>query len=327
MSAGRSRRPLGASLNQFFRRKTGRRSIGDWIFLGIVAFAALLLAVMAAVLVGVLVQSSWPSLTRYGIGFLWGPVWNSNTKYNIFGALPFVEGTLVTSFLGLLLALPVSIGVAIFLSEQAPAWVRTPLGAVVDLLAAVPSVVFGFWGLYVLVPIMQHTVEPEMQVVLGSSALFGGTTPGTGIFTAGVVLAIMIIPTISAVSREVLLAVPQSQREAALSVGATKWEAIRIGVLKYSRAGILGAVILGLGRAIGETIAVTMVIGNRDGTFTSLFAQGQTMASLIANEFLDPTSPIDKSALIEIGLLLLVVTIMVNIVARGLIWRLTKGGR
>ncbi len=327
MSSGGPRRPFGASLNQFFRRGAGRRSIGDWIFLGIVAFAALLLAVMAAVLVGVLVQSSWPSLTRYGIGFLWGPVWNSNTKYNSFGALPFVEGTLVTSFLGLLLALPVSIGVAIFLSEQAPSWVRTPLGAVVDLLAAVPSVVFGFWGLYVLVPIMQHSVEPDMQAVLGSSALFGGTTPGTGIFTAGVVLAIMIIPTISAVSREVLLAVPQSQREAALSVGATKWEAIRIGVLKYSRAGILGAVILGLGRAIGETIAVTMVIGNRDSTFTSLFSQGQTMASLIANEFLDPTSPIDKSALIEIGLLLLVVTILVNIVARGLIWRLTKGGR
>ncbi|MGI0053592.1 MAG: phosphate ABC transporter permease subunit PstC [Thermoplasmata archaeon] len=321
----RLRRAIEPSRTSFLPRR-GRRPLGDWIFLGVTAAAALALVALTVALVVILVQGSWLTLGQYGPAFLWRSVWRPGLNVNLYGALPFIAGTLITSLLALLLAVPVSLGVAIFISEHAPSGLRGGLSAVVDLLAAVPSVVFGFWGLWVLVPFMHTTLEPLLGSLTPGNPLTSGSTPGTGILTASIVLAVMILPTITAVSREVMQSVPQSQREAALSLGATRWETIRIGVVKYSRSGIVGAIILGLGRAMGETMAVTMTIGNQDAIPTSLFSQGQTMASLIANEFLDPTGPLDKSALLEIALILLAITFAVNVVARGLVWGLTHRG-
>jgi phosphate transport system permease protein len=288
------------------------------------AFALGLLALFFGI-VGVLTQASWVSIVRYGPAFLGGMKWDP--VHGVFGAWPFVAGTLVTSAIGLVLAVPVALAVAVFLSELAPTRLRLALSTVVDLLAAVPSVVYGFWAVAILVPIMAHTVEPGIQGVTGAAGPFSGHPGGLDVFTAGIVLAIMVLPTISAVSREALSAVSRQQREAAMSLGATRWEATRLAVFGPARSGIVGAILLGLGRALGETIAVTLVIGDINRVPTSLFSPGQTISSLIATDLNSAVSegPAVYGALIELGLILLVLTLAVNVVARLLIWRIRSG--
>jgi phosphate transport system permease protein len=237
-----------------------------------------------------------------------------------FGALPFIYGTLLSSLLALLIAVPLSLGAAIFLAELAPSWIRPPIAFLIEMLAAVPSVVYGLWGIFVLVPWLRDWVQPALGRTLGFLPLFQGPPYGIGMLAAGIILSIMVMPFITSVSREVLLAVPGSQREAALGLGATRWETTRIAVLRYGRSGLIGAILLGLGRALGETMAVTMVIGNRPEIAASLFAPGYTMASVLANEFTEATSDLYVSALVEIGLLLLLVTVVVNGFAKLLVW-------
>ena len=265
------------------------------------------------------------SLSWHAFGFKfftrsdWDPVNES------FGALPFIYGTLVSSLLALLIAVPLSIGVAVFTTEMCPPVLRGPLSFFVELLAAIPSVIYGLWAIFVLVPLLSNYVEPFLGKTLGWTGLFTGAPYGIGMLAAGIILAIMIVPIISSIAREVLMVVPQHQREAALALGATRWEMIRVAVLRNARAGIAGGVILGLGRALGETMAVTMVIGNRPEIAKSLFAPGYTMASVLANEFSEATGDVYLSALIEIGLALFLVTIVVNALARLLVWSVTRG--
>jgi phosphate transport system permease protein len=265
-----------------------------------------------------LALKSLPAIRAFGWRFLvtstWDPVAGS------FGALPFVYGTLVSSALALLIAVPLSLGAAIYLAELAPFWIRPPIAFLIEMLAAVPSVVYGLWAIFVMVPWLRDGVQPALGRWLGFLPLFQGPPYGVGMLAAGLILSIMVIPYITSVSREVLLAVPTAQREAALGIGATRWEVTRIAVLRYGRTGLVGAILLGLGRALGETMAVTMVIGNRPEVAVSLFAPGYTMASVIANEFTEATSDLYVSALVEIGLLLLVVTVIVNALARLLVW-------
>ena len=243
-----------------------------------------------------------------------------------FSALPFVYGTLVSSFLSLLIAVPLAIGLAIFLTEMSPRFLRGPLAFITELLAAIPSIIYGLWAVFVLVPLMREHVNPLLVKYLGWTGLFANDNPtGLGYVAAGVILAIMILPIISSLTREVMTAVPHSQREAVLALGATRWEMIRMGVLRNARIGIVGAVILGLGRALGETMAVTMVIGNTPEINKSLLSNGASMASVIANEFAEASGDLHRSALIEIGLALFVVTILVNALARLLVWAVTRG--
>ncbi|MGD0520823.1 MAG: phosphate ABC transporter permease subunit PstC [Terracidiphilus sp.] len=243
-----------------------------------------------------------------------------------FSALPFVYGTLVSSFLALLLAVPLAIGVAVFLTEMCPQALRGPLAFMTELLAAIPSVIYGLWAVFVLVPLLREHVNPLLIRLLGWTGLFNDDNPtGLGFLSAGVILAIMILPIISSLTREVMTAVPHSQREAVLALGATRWEMIRMGVLRNARIGIVGAIMLGLGRALGETMAVTMVIGNNPQIVRSLLANGSSMAAVIANEFAEASGDLHLSALMEIGLALFVVTIIVNALARVLVWAVTRG--
>ena len=262
-----------------------------------------------------------PAIQKFGLRFLFTSTWNPVKE--TFGALPFIYGTIVSSALALLIAVPVSLGIAIYLSELAPQCIRQPLSFLIELLAAIPSVVYGLWGIFVLSPFLRVYIQPVLVKYLGFLPVFQGEFYGVGMLTAGIILSIMIIPTISSVSREILLTVPSTQREAALALGATPWETIRLAVLKYGRTGIWGAVILGLGRALGETMAVTMVIGNRPQISASLFAPAYTMASVIANEFTEATGNLYLSALVEIGLVLFFVTLIINVAARALIWKMS----
>ncbi len=243
-----------------------------------------------------------------------------------FSALPFVYGTLVSSFLALLLAVPLAIGVAVFLTEMCPHVLRAPLSFLTELLAAIPSVIYGLWAVFVLVPLLREDVNPWLIKGFGWTGLFNDDNPtGLGFVAAGIILAIMILPIISSLTREVMTAVPNSQREAVLALGATRWEMIRMGVLRNARIGIVGAIILGLGRALGETMAVTMVIGNSPEISRSLLSNGSSMASVIANEFAEASGDLHLSALMEIGLALFIVTIIVNAIARLLVWAVTRG--
>jgi phosphate transport system permease protein len=243
-----------------------------------------------------------------------------------FSALPFLYGTLVSSFLALLLAVPLAIGVAVFLTEMCPRALRAPLAFITELLAAIPSVIYGLWAVFVLVPLLREHVNPWLIKGFGWTGFFADDNPtGLGFVAAGIILAIMILPIISSLTREVMTAVPRSQREAVLALGATRWEMIRMGVLRNARIGIVGAVILGLGRALGETMAVTMVIGNSPEIHRSLLANGATMSSVIANEFAEASGDLHLSALMELGLALFIVTIIVNAFARLLIWAVTRG--
>jgi phosphate transport system permease protein len=299
---------------------------GDRVFqITITAFAVSipLLLVTIAISIGL---AAWPALSRSGLAFLTGSKWD--VAAGEFGAAPAIYGTVVSSAIALIIATPLALGVSIFLSEIAPKWLRQPVGFLVDLLAAIPSVVYGLWGIFVLIPILRDPVAPFLKdtLHLGSTPIFSGPNYGYSMLAAGIILAIMILPFISAVTREVLLAVPRSQRDAALALGATRWEMIRDAVIPYARSGIIGGIILGLGRALGETMAVTMLIGNRAEISASLFAPGYTMASLIANEFTEATNDVHLSALMAVGAVLFVVTLIVNALARYLVWRVTKGG-
>ena len=285
---------------------------------------------IVALLIGLgveLTSGSWLSIKTFGLQFITGSTWNSVVDtYNVFPAL---LGTLTASAIALLLGVPIGLGVAIFLSERARG-IRagaTAIGSLVELLAAVPSVIYGLWGLIVLAPFMRDYIEPTLKSVLGIPGLFSGTPIGTDLFTGGVILAIMIIPTISAVSRDILDAVPNSQREAMYSLGATDWEVIRKAVLPYARSGIFGATILGLGRAVGETMAVTFVIGNNINLPKSLLSPGATLTTLIVNQFGNTFDPLSEAALVEVGLVLFVLALVINILARLLVWRMTKSTR
>ena len=298
----------------------GDRAYRIVITLFAVAIPALLLLI--AWEIGV---AGWPAFREFGLGFLSSSTWDP--VRGIFGAAPAIYGTLVSSLLALLIATPLALGVALFLSEFAPPWLRQPVAFLVDLLAAIPSVVYGLWGIFVLLPILREHVMPFLRdtLHLGATPLFSGAAYGPSMLAAGIILAIMVLPYISSVSREVLLAVPRSQREAALALGATRWEAIRGAVLPYARSGILGGVILGLGRALGETMAVTMLIGNKHDISASLLAPGYTMASLVANEFAEATGDLHLSALMAVGFTLFCLTLVVNAIARWLVWRVTRG--
>jgi phosphate transport system permease protein len=294
------------------------RNTGDRILRGLLRAAALSVVLLVAAMVVEMAQRGWPAMRAFGPKFLVTSTWDPVAEQ--FGAVPFIYGTLLSSLLALLIAVPLGIGAAVYLAEVAPMWVRTPVAFLVELVAAVPSVVYGLWGIFVLAPLLRAWVQPVLGATLGFLPLFQGPSYGVGMLAAGIILAIMVVPFITAVSREVLLAVPNAQREAALALGATRWETTRIAVLRYGRSGLIGAVLLGLGRALGEAMAVTMVIGNRPEVALSLFAPGYTMASVIANEFTEATSDLYVSALIEIGLLLFVVTVAVNALARLLVW-------
>jgi phosphate transport system permease protein len=263
------------------------------------------------------------SIARFGFGFFTGNTWDPVA--GDFGAMPFVYGTLVSSLVALVLAVPLAVGVSVFVTELCPRFLRGIISFTVELLAAIPSVIYGLWGVFVLAPLLRNHVQPWLAKYLGWTGFFGGPAYGIGMLAAGIILAIMIIPIIASITREVLVAVPQSQREAVLALGATRWEMVRMAVLRNARVGILGGIILGLGRAIGETMAVTMLIGNRPEVAKSLFAPGYTMASVIANEFSEATDNLYLSALVEIGLVLLIVTVIVNACARLLVWSITRG--
>jgi phosphate transport system permease protein len=268
-----------------------------------------------------LLTDSKLAMRQFGFRFLTSTNWNPIKGE--FGALPFIYGTVMSSVIALLISVPLSLGIAVFLVEQAPPFVARPIGFLVELLAAIPSVVYGLWGIFVLAPFLRVYVEPVLARLFGWTPLFAGSITGIGMLTGGFILAIMITPIISAVVRDVLAAVPSTQREAALALGATKWETIRV-VLVNGAPGIAGAVILGLGRALGETMAVTMLIGNRPQISLSLFAPSYTIASAIANEFTEATEDLYLSALVELGLILFLVTFIVNGIARFLVWNVTR---
>jgi phosphate transport system permease protein len=282
---------------------------------------------LLVILIGVAItMAALPAVRAFGLGFITSSEWNVGAGK--FGAAPAVFGTIVSSIIALILATPFALGSAIFLSEFAPRWLKQPVGFLVDLLAAIPSVVYGLWGIFVLIPLLRAHVMPFLRdtLHLGSTAFFTGPAYGPSMLAAGVLLAVMILPYISAVSREVLRAVPRAQREAALALGATKWEMIRDAVIPAAKSGIVGGIILGLGRALGETMAVTMVIGNRPEISASLLAPGYTMASLIANEFSEATNDLHVAALMAVGALLFLVTIIVNGIARWLVWSVSMKG-
>ncbi len=295
---------------------------GDVIFRLLTIIAGLLVILVAIAIGYELWQNSALPRAAFGLSFLTGTNWNPVTED--FGALPFLYGTLQTSLFALLIAIPIGLGIAIFLSELAPEWLRHPVGLMVELLAAVPSVIFGLWGLFIFVPAVVKPLGQFLNSTLGFLPIFQAPVFGPSRLAASLVLSIMILPTLVAISRDVFLAIPQAQREGALSLGATKWEMITQNLIPYGLSGLLGAVILALGRAMGETMAVTMVIGNNLDLTPSLLHPGYTMASLIANEFTEATSDLYRSALIEIGLVLFGLTLVVNIIARILVWRVAR---
>jgi phosphate transport system permease protein len=294
--------------DRVFRLITGTFALGAIVTLGAMALQ--------------MTRASALSIERFGFGFITSSHWDPVRE--LFGALPVIFGTVVSSLLALCIAVPVALGVAIYLSELAPTWIRRPLGFTIELLAAIPSVVYGLWGIFVLAPWLRESVQPLLQSAFGFLPLFQGPPRGFGMLAGGFILAIMILPTISAVSRDVMQAVPTTYREGALAIGATRWEAVWLGVLPHARSGISGAVVLGLGRALGETMAVTMVIGNRAEISASLFEPAATMASVIANEYTEASADLYLSALSELGLLLFAVTVLLNIIARLLVWRVSR---
>ena len=332
MSLAQPSQPMGSAANSGAvgehlrvvpRRSSTQSRIADAGFQGLVWFCAACVIAIVAFILMELIKGSGLALHQFGWNFFTGSDWdpvNGN-----FGSVPFIYGTLVSSLIALIIAVPLSLGVAIFITEMCPRSLRGILSYLTELLAAIPSVIYGLWAIFVLIPLFRKSIGPILAKTLGWTGLFTGPIYGGGMLTAGVILAIMIVPIISSITREVLTAVPHQQREAALALGATRWEMIRVGVLGNAKAGIFGAIILGLGRALGETMAVTMVIGNRAEITKSLFAPAYTMASVIANEFSEATDDLYVSALIEIGLALFIVTIIVNIFAQLLIWTVTRG--
>jgi len=301
-----------------FRRVARFVSPADRGFAAVVYAGSILFALLIVGLFVELVLGSWPSIVKFGPGFIFNSSWDPITSK--FGALPMIFGTVMTSLIAIVLAAFIGIMAAVFLADFAPRWLGQPLSFLIELLAAVPSVVYGLWGLFVLAPFMRTTIGPVLQHALGWMPLFSGPIVGVGLLTAGVILALMIIPTVTAISRDVIAAIPRDLREASMALGSTKWETAMRVVLPAARIGIFGACVLALGRALVETIAVTMVIGNRPEISASLFAPSYTLASVIANEFTEATTSIYISALIELGLILFLVSIVVNALARLMIW-------
>lgn len=299
---------------------------GDRLFKIALTGAALAIPIMMGFLVWELYGGASLAIHRFGFGFITSSTWDPVAEQ--FGAWPLIFGTLLSSTLALVIAVPLSLGVAIYITEFAPRAIRQPIAFVIELLAAIPSVVYGLWGIFVLIPLLKKFVFPFLRDTLGFLPIFQGTIYGNSVLAASIILAIMVMPFIMSVAREVLLAVPASQREAALALGATRWEAVTSAILPYARSGIFGAVILGLGRALGETMAVTMLIGNRHEIAASLFAPGYTMAAVIANEFSEAATDIHFAALTYVALVLFVVTVLVNGAARLMIWRVSarRGG-
>jgi phosphate transport system permease protein len=298
-----------------------KEKILNAVFKGSAIFASVVVFAMWLLFFFEFIKHSLPSIHKFGFSFLANTVWDPVSEN--FGALPFIFGTVFSSFLALLISLPLSLGIAIFLNELAPLWMRKPVSFLVELLAAIPSVIYGMWGIFVLSPILRNHVQPFLSNHLGFLPLFGGPYYGIGMMSAVLILSIMIIPTISSVCREIFKAVPDVYRETGLSIGATKWEMIRISVLQTSRVGIFAAAGLGLGRALGETMAVTMVIGNRPEISFSLFAPGYTMASVIANEFTEATTDVYLSALTEIGFVLFLMTFFFSFISRMIVKKYT----
>ena len=295
---------------------------GDSVFPKVtLACSLLVVAILINILIILLVEA-WPSIRAFGASFLVTSTWNP--VKDIYGAVPAIYGTLLSSLLALIIAIPISIGAAIFLVEISPGWLRSPVSFIIEMLAAIPSVIVGLWGIFVLVPFVRSPIESWLGSKLGFLPFFTGPPFGVGFLAAAIILAIMIIPIITSLSRDVLRAVPSNQREGMIALGATRWETIRSVVLPYGRSGLVGAIILGLGRALGETMAVIMVIGNGYRVTISLFSPGTTVASQIANNFSE-SSGLSVSALIELALVLFLITLVVNVVARLLVWRMAKG--
>jgi phosphate transport system permease protein len=295
----------------------------DWVFKNLtLMFASLVLLVLVGVLLSLL-QGAWPALKEVGLPFLWGKQWSPSSHQ--FGAVIAIQGTLITSLIALLLAVPISFGIALFLTELCPPWLRRPLGTAVELLAGVPSIIYGMWGLFVLVPLISTYIQPAMIKFLGPipliGVLFSGAPMGIGVFTAGVVLALMVIPFTASVMRDVFETVPPMLKESAYGLGCTTWEVSNNVVLPYCRVGVIGGIMLGLGRALGETMAVTFVIGNANRLSASLFAPGNSIASTLANEFAEAEMGLHQSSLFALGLLLFVITFFVLAAARWLIAR------
>ena len=323
-AAAERKQGAASSVLERIRHSHPRSSrIPDAVFKVLILLTAVSVFAIVVFVLWELIDKSRLSLHQFGLGFFYGHDWDPvNDQY---GAMPFIYGTLVSSFLALLIAVPLSIGVAVYVTEMCPVRLRAPIAFLVELLAAIPSVIYGLWGIFVLAPLLREYVQPFLAKTLGWTGFFDGPMYGLGMLAAGIIMSIMVIPIIASITREVLTAVPQNQREAVLALGATRWEMIRMGVLRNARIGIVGGIILGLGRALGETMAVTMVIGNRPEVSKSLFAPGYTMASVLANEFTEATGDLYLSALIEIGLALFIVTLIVNALARLLVWSITGG--
>ena len=331
-----NRRAIAAEVSPIRRFLLGRgnSALADRGFHGLMVLCALSIFAIVVLIATELMVRSHLAWSQFGFSFFFKSFVDPESKQTLywdpinghFSALPFVFGTLISSILALLIAVPLAIGLAVYLTEMCPRWLRAPLAFVTELLAAIPSVIYGLWAVFVLVPLMREHVNPGLVHLLGWTGFFSDDNPtGLGFLAAGVILAIMILPIISSLTREVMNAVPGSQREAVLALGATRWEMIRMGVLRNARIGIVGAIILGLGRALGETMAVTMVIGNTPQIQRSLLASGASMASVIANEYAEASGDLHLSALTEIGLALFAVTIIVNALARVLVWAVTRG--
>ena len=297
-------------------------TVGDKVFRTILIIAASTILLIVAAMIYMMVINSLPTIKEFGFGFLIGSDWQPAS--DIYGALPFIYGTIVSSVIALLISVPISLGVAIFLTEQAPKKIATPIAFMVELLAAIPSVVYGLWGIFVLAPFIRDYLGVFLQTYLGFIPFFQGRLTGIGMLTGGIILALMTTPIITAVIRDILEVVPDTQREAALALGATKWETTQI-VLGNAASGIAGAVVLGLGRALGETMAITMVIGNSPQISASLFEPANTIASVLAANFAEATDELYLSALIEMGLVLFLVTFIVNAFAKVLIMSVARG--
>ena len=298
-----------------------KRKLQDIIFENLTLLFALTLILLVLLIMYEMFRDSAPTREKFGLGFIFNGNWDPVKED--FGALSFIYGTFVSSMIALAIALPVSLGVAIFLSEIAKGAVRSTISFLIEILAAIPSIIYGFWGIFVFAPYMKNFIEPFLSKYLGFLPVFSGSSSGFNLFTAGVILSIMIIPIITSISRDVMKAIPQSQREAAYALGATRWEAIKMAILN-AKSGILGATVLGLGRTIGETMAVTMVIGNKAQIKSSFFEPAYSMASVIANEFAEASGKLHISALIEVGLILFGVTFIINSLARLLIYSVSK---
>jgi phosphate transport system permease protein len=301
---------------------------GDQTFAWILRICSLVGIVLLGALVVLLVSSSIETIGHFGFSFLTNTKWDPANE-EVFGAAPYIYGTLVTSIIGLALALPFAIGAALFVTEYAPRWLGAPIAFIIELLVTIPSVVYGLWGIFVLAPFMRHTVEPFLKASFSKVPLIGpmfsGPITGKDILTASIILAIMILPTILSISREIIAQVPRLQKEGMLALGATKWETVRYALLPYAKGGIVGAAMLGLARAIGETMAVTMVIGNSSSRMSgSLFNPSATIASTIANQYGDANSGLHFSAIIELGLVLMILASVFNIAARLLVRRITR---